>query len=312
MQGVGQINDPDEAFNLHRRVYPLPLDASTTEPTTIIPPSSGRLLDKEGWVNPPPLRNHFELQMGREPHLRELAMHLDPLGLPPDRMYGGEAQFGYDGIAYHQGINHPLYDPSGRGQDARYGPYSSRYILPPPFVQRYMGYVHDSAMPQHGTMGRRPYADPPHPFRGPDMTGHSSGGRDLSAETYQLGHNSTSSNAEAGPSTLDGTQRSAASRNACWTRLMSQQETSLTATARRVMYISPFFFLWAYAFNSDQRIYSQSMGWRLLCNEVFVGRPNQHIYCYCETTLRLLVPKTVIPISVKSIAAEKYSFYVFL
>ena len=163
VQGAGQINVLDEPLNLCGRVYPLPSDTSATEPMAAIPLSSGRLLDvEEGWVLPP--HSHFK-QMSRESHLQELAMHQGPLGPPLDRMYSGDAHFGYNGIAYHPGMNHPLYDPSGRGQDVHYGHYFSRYILPPPFVHQYMGYPHDSTMHvQHGAVGHGPYADPPHPF----------------------------------------------------------------------------------------------------------------------------------------------------
>ena len=112
VQGAGQINNSDEAFNLRQRMYPLPLNTSMTAPTAAMPLSSGRLLDtEEGWVDPPP-------PCHRESHLREQTMHWGPLGPPPDRMYSGDARFGYDGIVYHIGMNHPLYDPSGRGQDA--------------------------------------------------------------------------------------------------------------------------------------------------------------------------------------------------
>ena len=115
VQGAGQINVLDEPLNLCGRVYPLPSDTSATEPMAAIPLSSGRLLDvEEGWVLPP--HSHFK-QMSRESHLQELAMHQGPLGPPLDRMYSGDAHFGYNGIAYHPGMNHPLYDPSGRGQD---------------------------------------------------------------------------------------------------------------------------------------------------------------------------------------------------
>ena len=206
VQGAGQINNLDEAFNLCRRVYPLPLNASTTEPMAAMPLSSGRLLDaEEGWVDPPPPRH-------RESHLQEQTMHWGPLGPPPDRMYSGDARFGYDRIAYHTGMNHPLYDPSGRDQDARYGTYSSRYLLPPPFIHRYMDYPHDSAMHlQHGAMGHGSYVDPPHPFRSPHMAdGHPSSSHDLPAGPYQPGHSSTLINAGASPSIPDDMQRSTA------------------------------------------------------------------------------------------------------
>ena len=177
-----------------------------TEPTAAIPPSSGRLLDaEEGWVDP---HSQFEQEQGR---------HLGPLGPPPDSMCSEDAQFSYNVIPYHIGMNHTWYNPSGRGQDICYGPYPLRYILPPPFAShRYMGFANDPEMHgQHGAMGHGPYVDPSQPFRGPHMAeyGDRSGSRDLPAGAYRPGHNPTSSNTEAGPSTIpDGTKRSAVTR----------------------------------------------------------------------------------------------------
>ncbi|KIM60944.1 hypothetical protein SCLCIDRAFT_26273 [Scleroderma citrinum Foug A] len=171
-----------------------------------IPPSSGRLLDaEEGWVDP---HSQFEREQGRR---------LGLLGPPLDSMCSEDAQFGYDVIPYHIGMNHAWYNPSGRGQDVHYGPYPSRYILPPPFAShRYMGFTNDLEMHgQHGAMGHGPYVDPPQPFRGPHMAEYSdrSGSRDPPAGAYRPGHNPMSSNAEAGPSTIpDGTKCSAVTR----------------------------------------------------------------------------------------------------
>ena len=89
---------------------------------------------------------------------REQGRHLGLLGPPLDSMCSEDAQFGYNMILYHISMNHAWYNPSGRGQDVCYGPYPSRYILPPPFAShRYMGFANDLEMHgQHSAMGHGP------------------------------------------------------------------------------------------------------------------------------------------------------------
>jgi len=124
---VGQNNDPDEAFNLCRRVYPLDSDVSMAEPMASISPASSKLLAAEegqigissgvgetrldppignhprelhlSQVCPPPPRHPYELPLNRD--------HNQPIHGPlPNRMYSGDAQYGCKGIPFHlAGIN---------------------------------------------------------------------------------------------------------------------------------------------------------------------------------------------------------------
>ena len=185
---VGQNNDPDEAFNLRQRQYPLVSDVSMAEPMAAISPASGKLLAaKEGHVGEtrldPPVGEHpRELHLGQvPPHLPRLSYELpvnrnqdQPVHGPlPNRMYSGDARYGHEAIPFHlAGINPGWYDPLGRGPDVRYSPYHPQFILPPPFAARqYANYPNDPTIHlQPSAMGRGHYANVPPPFHSPLAT----------------------------------------------------------------------------------------------------------------------------------------------
>ena len=197
---IGQHNDPDEAFNLSRRIYPLDSDVSLAS----VSPASGKLLAAEeghigassgdgemmldspvgddlhlGQAHPPLPRRQYELPLSRD---QDQPAH----GPLPDRIYSGDAQFGHEGIPFHlSSINPGWYDPLARGPEVRYGPYHPQFILPPPFASRqYAGYANDPTIHlQSGAMERGHYANMPLPFHGPHTAEYVSpnGGREPSA-----------------------------------------------------------------------------------------------------------------------------------
>ena len=226
MQVVGHSSDPNEVSDLRRPwVYPNVM----VDPLAPTSPSSGRLLAAEegladaasgdgktaqdqslgetseepyqGQVLHPQYRRQYKAQINKDYQLQD-----KPIQPPSEGMYGVDAHFGYEGIPYHPGFNTGWYDPSGR--DARYGSYP-QYILPPPFApRRYTGYGNDPAMHlQVGAMGRGPYINSLPPFHGPHPIEY---GRELPSGGYRHNpfNNSTSSNAEAGPSIREGGNRS--------------------------------------------------------------------------------------------------------
>jgi len=235
VQRVGLNNDPDEAFNLRRRVYPLDRDVSMAEPTTSISPASGKLLAAEeghigvlsgvgetrldppvgehprelhlGQVRPPPPRHPYELGLNRD--------HDQPIHGPlPDRMYSGDARYGHEGILFHlAGIKAGWYDPPGlgRGPEARYGPYHSQYILPPPFAShQYAGYANDPPIHLQHAMGRGHYANAPPPFH-PHAAEYANpnGGREPPAYRHAHVYDPMPSNAGVGAGTQEGANHSA-------------------------------------------------------------------------------------------------------
>ena len=214
--GPGQNNEPDTAFNLHRRIYPNAY-ASTADPMDSVSAASCRLLAaEEGHIavhsgdmeagqdplvgNPPgawppghlPLpRHHYEMQMDREAYLHDNCAWLGPHEPLPDPVYCGDGRFNYNGVPYHPGLNTGWYDPSGRGPDVQYGRYHPQYLLPPPFAPRpYMNmYANDNpAMHQQpGTLACGPYTNPQPPLHSQHMAGYAepSGGHEQSPGGYQ-------------------------------------------------------------------------------------------------------------------------------
>ena len=155
----------------------------------------------QGQVPHPQYRRQYEMQINKDYQLQD--QPTQSRGPPSEGMYDVDAHFGYEGIPYHLGFNSTgWYGPSGR--DAHYGSYP-QYILLPPFAsRRYTGYGNDPTMHlQVGAMGRGPYTNPLPPFHGPRPIEY---GREPPSGAYR--HNpfdsSTSSNAEAGPSTREG------------------------------------------------------------------------------------------------------------
>ncbi|KAI6037305.1 hypothetical protein PISMIDRAFT_12927 [Pisolithus microcarpus 441] len=230
VQGVGQNHDPDKAFNLSQRIYP---DRSMAESSTSLSTASTRLLAaEEGYIggssgdremvpaapvsecpgepnhdqaHPPLPHCHYHTQMSRDHELQDRPMHVGP-----DRVYHGNDQFGYKGIAYHPNINPGWYNPSGRGLDARYGPYHHQYILPPPFTpHRYPGYANNPIMhwqPAARISGH--YTDAPLPFQSMHDADYAntSGGQELSARPYRHAEVYNPKQSDAG--ILPGTQGS--------------------------------------------------------------------------------------------------------
>ena len=157
--GAGQNSDPDEAFTLHRRMYPL-LDtyASTANPIDSISPAShGLLTAEEGNIGVRP-RNVEAVQdptgntLGEShpaqapspgnlplPHCH-YAMDRDnylPHSPLLDPVYH-DGRLNYDGNPYRLG---GWYEPSGRGPDAHYGHYQPPFILLLPLVGDIWGYL---------------------------------------------------------------------------------------------------------------------------------------------------------------------------
>jgi len=213
--GTGPNNDPDEVFNLHRRMYPL-LDAyaTTANPIDSISPAShGLLAAEEGNIGV-----HSRVaEAVQEPAGNALGeshpvQALSPGNLPlPRRHYAmdrdnylphsprldpvyHDGQLNYNGNPYHLG---GWYEPSGRGPDGRYGRYQPPFILPPPLTSHhYMNmYTNDTPYrdptmhPQPSTIGCGNYTNPYPAFHLAHMAEHgeSSSGRDpLHQETRPL------------------------------------------------------------------------------------------------------------------------------
>ncbi|KAI6042181.1 hypothetical protein EDC04DRAFT_2892302 [Pisolithus marmoratus] len=195
--GVGRNNDPDIAFNLHRRIYP-----GTSIAEYMIPSfaASARLLDAEEGdigispgergmeLEPPASESPGELYLGQPhpplPHLQhDPQMNRDhqlQVNVGADRMYSRNDQFSYDGIPYHPSMNPRWYDPSCRGSEVCYGPYHLQYILPPPFPpHRYPahGYANDPTIHwPPGARGFGHHTNIPPPFLGAHETEYANAG----------------------------------------------------------------------------------------------------------------------------------------
>lgn len=230
---VGRNDDPDAAFNLHRRIYP---GTSVAESTIPISAASVRLLAaEEGYVGISP----GERGMEREPPASELPGELygqprlpqprrqhDPqinrdhqlqVNVGADRMYNRDDQFSYDGIPYHPSMNPGWYDPSCRGSEVRYGSYHPQFILPPPFApHRYPahGYANDPTV--HWPPGMRGFGhhtNVPPPFHGVHETEYANAGgsRELPVRAYRQAqvYDLAPSDAGALLGTQDGLENSA-------------------------------------------------------------------------------------------------------
>ena len=196
MWRVGHNIDPEEAFNLRRRVYPLDFNASMAEPTVAMSPASGRLLAaEEGHIGVYSGDEVMKLDPPVGKHLRELHLGQAHRPLPrhqemslPSRIYSGDAQFGHEGVLLHLGtINTGWYDPLGRGAEVRYSPYHPQYILPLPFAPRqYTSYANDLMIHlQPNAMGHGHYANAPPPFHGPHATEYDNPNGDCELPAYQ-------------------------------------------------------------------------------------------------------------------------------
>ena len=203
---VRQNSDPDEAFTLCQRMYPL-LDAytSTSNPINSISPAShGLLAAEEGNIGVRPrdveaMQDPADNTLGEShpvqappsgnlplPH-RHYAMDRDnylPHGPLLDPVYR-DGRLNYDGNPYHLG---GWYKPSGRGPGVHYGCYLPPFIVPLPLTSHhYMNmYANDAPYgdptmhPQPSIIGCGNYTNPQPPFRPAHMAkyGETGGGHD--------------------------------------------------------------------------------------------------------------------------------------